>query len=320
MENEVDVDKEMLAVLTGEKSVEDSLNLEPASEPAKEEATTVPPTQDGESQAKPEEGDAVQTDDSPKDDAETDPVVLAKDGEHTLPYSVVEGLRAQVADLTGKLDAATRTGDVEELAEIPKYSEDDLELVKEEMPEIAEALTKLVEERQGLVDKINDLNTQAIDTENAKKQQDASDVQGVIDNNPKLAHIQANDPELFQKAVGIDQQLRDNPDYINMPMDKQFEKTVKVLETMYGDITVPGVKQDSAPKNPETSETPEKKEKPLPGKADIPVPNSLSDLPAGSPPEHDPLAALASKSPMDIINNFAGKTPDQIEQMVANLI
>lgn len=50
------------------------------------------------------------------------------------------------------------------------------------------------------------------------------------------------------------------------------------------------------------------------------VPSSLSDLPAGAAAQHDEVAAMAELSTMDLMKKFAGKTPAEIEAMVSKLV
>jgi hypothetical protein len=306
-------DVELMALMTGEKSVEDALGLETA------EATPDLPTKEGESVLPGEEKEAAlpekkaeETDLSTNQEgkAEEIPVVYAKDGVHTLPYSVVEGLREQVKQLSEQLAEVKKTGDTTNLQAIPEYSTEDLELIKEEMPEIAAALQALTDERKTLNDKLADYARKEEEAKETEKLAAAKEAQAAIDSIPKLAHIQANDPAMFAEAVRIDQQLSGIAANKTLTLEQRFAKAVSIVEAMFGEVVV------GVPEEPSATVV----EKPLPAKAEPPIPNSLSDLPAGSPPVHDPLAALAGQSTVSIMNHFNGKTPAQIADMVNQLV
>lgn len=286
------IDQDMMQVLMGEKTVEAALNLEPASQeptPPAPAATPDLPKQEG---------------------APTDtPVVLAKDGEHTIPYTVVEGLRdrvqqqaARIAELEGKGVGAEAAPVVAQ----PTISADDMDLIKEEFPEVA----KQMEEQAA---KLRELEAAVASQRQIEAQNAATSAQAAIDAIPKLAHIQANNPDLFAEACRLDEVLRTKPENASLSLTDRFQKAMNAVEAMFGEVALPGsVPQVSTPG---AKPTPPSIPKPVP-----PTPNSLSDLPAGAPPIHDPLAAITNLSNVAILDQFHGKTPAQIEEMMARLI
>jgi hypothetical protein len=286
-----DVTQEMMAALAGEKEFEASLDLE-----TKPEGTTVPAVE-----ATPE------TPATPP--IEEKPVVLAKDGVHTIPYSVVEGLRERERQLAARIAELERTGTTETVVDdLPDVSAEDMELLREEFPDAIKRMDAL----ESRIKRQAELESRLAAHEQTAKQTAAEVAQAAIDSIPKLAHIQANNPDLFAKACELDAQLgATNP---NMPLAERFQKAMSAVEVLYGDVVLPGdtpAAQQSAPVAPVKPVIPAPK---------VPIPNSLSDLPAGSPPIHDPLAALSAVSAPTLLGHFHGKTPSQIEDELRALI
>jgi hypothetical protein len=318
METATDVqvaDKEMMAVLMGEKSVEAALNLEASSptQPATEATPTTPDPPTAEAGAK---DDAAA---DPKAGRQADPatapepVVMAKDGKHTIPYSVIEGLRDRVQQQAAQI-AELQKGNPEGIGKAmapanAKISAEDMELIREEFPEVA----KLLEEQNAkLVELRSHFERQAEDARMAASRS----AQEAIDAIPKLAHIQANDPSLFAEAVRIDEMLRGRPENANLSLQDRFQKALDAVEIMFGKVSLPG----GAPGTPTTEPAAGKVIHPPKQPPGPPIPNSLSDIPAGSPHEHDHLSALASKSDMGRIDHFIGKSPAEIEEIMSRLI
>lgn len=50
------------------------------------------------------------------------------------------------------------------------------------------------------------------------------------------------------------------------------------------------------------------------------APTSLSEVPAGTSAPHDEVAAIREMSGTNLMNKFAGKTPDQILELMSRII
>jgi len=250
---------------------------------------------------------------------ETEPVVLAKDKTHTLPYSVVEGLRGQIKDLKSKIASLEATGDLDVDLSTPEIPEDDLELIKEAAPETAEAISKLMGERVKLVTELQQLKKAFTEIQAQKEEETLEEIQKAIDSVPALVSIQAKKPELFQEAIDIDERLKADPEYADVPLKDRFEKVVEILGLMHPKEELLKIGKEDKNRPPEQQAKGNDK-KATPKEIKEETINSLSDLAAGENVEHDPLKALLAKSDLDLIASFEGKSPEEIARMVESLI
>jgi len=249
---------------------------------------------------------------------ETEPVVLAKDKTHTLPYSVVEGLRGQIKDLKSKIASLEATGDLDVDLSTPEIPEDDLELLKEAAPETAKAISKLMDERVKLVTELQQLKRDFTEIQAQKEEEALEEVQKAIDSVPALVSIQAKKPELFQEAIDIDEKLKVDPEYADVPLKDRFEKVVEILGLMHPKEELLKTGKEDILAQTEKDEKVSSSKKPKEIKEE--GINSLSDLAAGENVEHDPLKAILAKSDLDLIASFEGKSPEEIARMVESLI
>jgi len=249
---------------------------------------------------------------------ETEPVVLAKDKTHTLPYSVVEGLRGQIKDLKSKIASLEATGDLDVDLSTPEIPEDDLELLKEAAPETAKAISKLVDERVKLVTELQQLKKDLTEIQAQKEEEALQEVQKAIDSVPALVSIQAKKPELFQEAIDIDERLKVDPEYADVSLKDRFEKVVEILGLMHPKEELLKIGKEDTPAQTEKGVKGSSAKKPKEIKEE--EINSLSDLAAGENVEHDPLKAMLAKSDLDLMASFEGKSPEEIARMVESLI
>jgi len=287
-----DGQKQVLEALSSDKPFEVSLDLEKTAP----EAPEVAPVETVES--------AAPVTVTPPTAEKT--VVLAKDGIHTLPFSVVEGLRARVAELSRQVEASAKAQSSPAATELPAIGEEDLQLLREEFPDAIKRMELL--EAQ-LADK-QKLEAQVAITEQERQLTAAEVAQAAIDSIPKLAHIQATDANLFAMACDLDAKLGEaNP---TMGLPERFQKAVDAIEVLYGPIAIEG--GEVAPVVPAQSKPAVNIPAPK-----SPIPNSLTDLPAGSPPIHDPLAAFSAASTTSQLDFFSGKTPEEIHERLNQL-
>lgn len=264
-----------------------------------------------------EEAEAAPAEEAKAEDAE--PVVLTKDGKHTIPYTELEAARTEAKMLkqtvtnlnetirqlqerveSGAAQAGDKTPD-EMIAEL--MPETDLKTLEEDFPEIG----KVVRSQQAVISKLlQDVTTLADARERDQQQSVATTIQTVIDANPQLSWLQKNDPDGFARAVEFDDMLKTKAEWQGMEkVPDRFNKVVALYQAMYGEIPVP-----------------QPADKPAPAKADAPAPRkgaqkpqapvSLSQIPGGEPPAVDSLGAVESTSGARIVDWFHGKTPEQI--------
>ena len=305
------INKDMLTALMSEKPFDPSLKVETEPPKAEEQAQA-------EQQAEEQQG--APTDAPPTEEKTETPKVLAKDGVHTIPYSVVEGLRNRVAELSQRIAdvEAAKAANVQapQHEDIPQLSEEDMELLREEFPDVV----KRMEAMDAKIARLNELETKVVEHERKEKLTAAQQAQDAIDSIPKLAHIQENDARLFAKACEFDKQLQTDPDMAALPLADRFAKALAAVEALYGEITIPDEAAGAEAPGPATQTPPATstakssngKQNKVQQATKTALPNTLSDLPTGSPPVHDPLAALASLSTQSQLGHFIGKTPDEI--------
>lgn len=305
------INQQMLAALTSDKPFDASLNVETEQPPVE-----TPPDsgQQAEPEAQPPAGEQQGDPGTPPTKENDTPVVLAKDGKHTIPYSVVEGLRGRIQELTQQLaerEAAQQSNaDAPVHEDLPALSNEDMELLREEFPDAIKRM-ELLEAR---IAKVKELEGKVAEHEQAAQRTAAQQAQEAIDSIPKLAHIQANDQRLFTKACEFDAQLQQDPEMVKLPLEERFSKALAAVEALYGPIVLPDeAGQQQGTTDPATQQPPANLSNGKPIQATKTVlPNTLSDLPTGSPPVHDPLANLAGQSDIARLGHFIGKTPDQI--------
>lgn len=227
--------------------------------------------------------DAVDTQAADKNTVEKADVI-AKDGKHTIPYSVLEGTRnrAEQAEALAKeqadklealqeqLNAQQASKETTVLPEVELLTEDELEVLAEEMPTIATQIRAQQEQlklMQAQVDKANNLTQTFVERQ---QEQAVLSVRDAIDQNPKLAHIEANEQALWEEAKAIDLALRNIPKFASMSLIDRFDKVVSMLEADRGEIKIPSLQNEEATVKDAVAKV-----------KDVSIPKSLSDLPSG---------------------------------------
>lgn len=280
-------------------------------------------------------------------------VVKSKDGKHDIPYAVLDAERrgrqeaekkatdqqAEIERLQALIDAAGKTppkGAKEEpppVDEVEVMSEEDIAEVEKDFPAVAKTMRAQAKQMADM----QQLLRNVAQSEGNRRQSEAttakSTVQLAIDANPKLAFLQAKDPEAWTQAVEFDKALRTNPRNKSLEMKDRFAKVVGMYESAFGEIVMPA--GTPAPTPPATPAAPAAKAPAPPAKesdalaaarkliaeADAAVKNgkvaSLSDIPGGVPPETDPLEQLGLLSSAELGNKFMTMDLKAISQILA---
>jgi hypothetical protein len=258
--------------------------------------------------------------------------IATKDGKHVIPYSVLQSertraaqaerdlqeARAQLAALqaaatdpkpTAKDGGADTTG-------VSKEEEDRLALLEEDFPTVAAELKATRALVKALEAKLTPLEVSREADAAQRAAQTAMTVQEAIDSVPKLAHIQAADPEAFALAQQFDNTLRERPDWSGKSMSERFAKVIELVEAAHGEITVPGYKPSAEAKDPEALKAAAAAKVATAPKA---VPTSLSQFPAGDPAAADEVAAVEQMSTAQLASKMARMTPAQLDAYFASL-
>lgn len=245
--------------------------------------------------------------------------VLAKDGKNMLPFSVLQGTREEKARLeqlvaaqTAEIERLKGGGDVaspgttgEEGGEqsAAELSAEDLASIEAEFP----ALGKLLRAQQDTIDR---LSGEQAARASERAQQVGIEVQAIIDTKPKLAHLQATNPEAWADVVEIDNRMGASRKWANKPMAERFDAVIKVYEAENGAIAMP--QEDP---NQDVDITKITKPKSAPAYRGT---TTLSDLPGGTEAPIDELASIEQASAIELTRRFEDMTPEQLERFIAS--
>lgn len=231
-------------------------------------------------------------------------VVLSKDGKHAIPYEVLErerndrkALAEQVAQLQAaaaerdKLTQVLEKHGIDPTADPDAISLETIEQLAQDYPDIGKILT-------GMAKQIEHLKAPAV----APATTAADQVQTAINAVPDLAAWQQGDPDRFTFAVDVDSRLQNDPAWKDKPMTERFAEVAKRTRAAFGDQV-----QQTAAQQP----------KPVEAKAVIPA--SPSEI--GQTVQHTSKAQqLGSMTNEQLMSEMAGMTPDQIEQLLSEVL
>lgn len=255
--------------------------------------------------------------------------IASKDGKHTIPYEVLQREREQrrmaqqtMLDMQAKIDALTaqrETGEPAGESAQPgeMITKEELDALKEDFP----AFAKIIEAQMAKISQMESQLSSVAGREAAREQEAAQTVaetvQETIDANPKLLHLQTNDPEGWQKAVELDELIKGKPENLNLTLAERFNKVATAYETLYGVIPAAAApathKQDSKPDARQLMR--EKLEREAPN-----VPRSLSDIPGGLPPEASAVERAQNMSAVEMGRMFERMTPQQQDEYLAGIV
>lgn len=254
--------------------------------------------------------------------------IATRDGKGTIPYDVLKSEREKrqaaettVAELSSKLEEiqaqlakGTAKGEAkaEELGTeaLATMTPEELDALRSDFPVFGNVIDKLMGTISTLSKEVSSLKQTEQTREADIRRSTAVTVQDHIDNEPVLVHLQTSDPKLFAKAVEIDNTLKGD---IRFPtMADRFKKVAEIMESTFGPFE--GVKAKA--KAPETAKTVISKEK-VEEFIDQKIgqnkaaPKSLSDIPAGDPPESSERDELENLSSAEISDRLMKMNPDQ---------
>jgi hypothetical protein len=231
-------------------------------------------------------------------------------------------MQEKVAALEAQVAAGAKPGDSARTEpEIPaagELSPDDIEVLKEEFPTVYKAVMASMAAAKALEAKLKPVEETVQQTE-AERQRNAADtVQEAIDSVPKLAHIQATNPEAFDLARQFDAAIRGRPEWAGKPLAERFAKVAEMVEAAVGPIDLPASAKPS--QEPADLRQAAKAKAEAAAKATRSnVPTSLSEFPAGQHAAQDEREAAESLTPLQLAEKFSSMTPDQMDAYFRNL-
>ena len=259
-----------------------------------------------------------------------EPVVLAKDGEHTIPFSVLEAERQRVRDLEQQLQALQPAKDApaeteqqattptveadEELKQL--FAERDDALYSGDTKKTAELNMKIFtvqQERatQAAIERIDARNAEqsAKDAEKDMQRQVEANAAAVAEKYPFLDFKSEN---ANRDAIDLVVAQRDRLMAQGVPFADAIVQAADKVALLFAPkqtTTTPEPKPDAAARAAEVI-----------SKAKTQVPTSLSSVPAGASVHHDEGEAIRNRSGLSLLNTFEGKSADDILKLMSRVI
>jgi gas vesicle protein len=223
--------------------------------------------------------------------------VLSADGKHIIPYPVLKGAReeadrvrqlneelaAQVESLKAQL--AQKPGDTVDV-DLDTDGQDKTDALNERLKQLAEDFPEFGEVAKTLTSRITALQGEvnAFKNERQAEQHDVArrnqlTVREAIDNNPDLVLWEAEAPKAWDRAVKIDVELRQDPEWVGKPIQERFNEVVRLTRAYLPDAPKPIA---SAAKETR-SEIDQRVSQALKEAGDF-VPESLTHIPGGHAP------------------------------------
>lgn len=263
-------------------------------------------------------------------DAQKDHVkgVQAKDGQHIIPYSVLERERDRAARAEATAQALAEQLQNLQNGKMPSQADseqsqltaEDLDALDQDLPGVA----KVIRAQMAMIDKLTG-NLEHIQREQEVAQQTREqtiqdEIEAAIQGNADISAWRASaarednpDPLMWNRAVEVDKMLQRDPAWQDKSIAERFSKVSETMRTMYG--------MPAAPTTPNQQQQPNAQQaadaalKSIPA----PVPSSLSDIPGGTPPASTDMETLQNASAVALGNKFMSMTPDQIESYLARM-
>jgi len=264
--------------------------------------------------------------------------VQAKDGQHIIPYSVLERERDRasraeqtaqaLADQLQKLQSGTATAATAD-ANAVQLTDDDLAQLDTDLPGVAKVIRAQMQMIEKLTGTVQTLQHGQESQQTSAEQQRRDEEEAAIAANENLTTLRAamgEDPKAqarWNKVVDTYQSLREDPELFALDTASLINKAEQSVAAIYG----PVVKAVAVPATPAAAkQTDESQAAALKQAADAAlkaqpgtVPQSLSDFPGGTPPAQNDMETLSNASPVQLGQKFMSMTPDQIESYLARV-
>ncbi len=276
----------------------------------------------------------------PASPAEPVKEVLAQDGKHTIPYSVLERERNRAVQ--AEATAAALAEEVKQLQAGKKpdadsaaaaLSEEDLAQLDQDLPGVAKVIRAQMSMIEQLTGTVKGIKAGQDVQERSAEQVRIDAEEAAIAANPELVALRtamdAKDPKAtarWNTVVDAYSALQNDPDLVGLPTADLINRAAQGVKTLYGGNLLPaGTATPQAPAASPATPT----DAALKAKADAAlaaaeksaaaVPHSLGDIPGGNAPATDEAAAMLGKSGAQLTAEFMTMTPEQIEAKLNRL-
>ena len=262
--------------------------------------------------------------------------VLAQDGKHIIPYSVLERERnravqaeataAALAEEVKQLQAGKKP-DADSAAQA--LSEEDLAQLDQDLPGVAKVIRAQMSMIEQLTGTVKGIKAGQDVQERSAEQVRVDAEEAAIAANPELMALRtamdAKDPKATARwnvVVDAYSALQNDPDLVGLPTADLINRAAQGVKTLYGGNLLPaGTTQAASPATPTEAQLKAKADAALAAaeKAGTAVPHSLGDIPGGNAPATDEAAAMLGKSGAQLTAEFMTMTPEQIEAKLNRL-
>ncbi|WP_368207612.1 hypothetical protein [Aeromonas sp. s12] len=232
-------------------------------------------------------------------------VVMAKNGQHTIPYEVLEQARNETKQLReqlaqaqqakaerDKLQALLEKNGIDPSVDPDDISQEELEQLAQDYPDLGKSIAAIARKLQKLEPQAAPQQVQPV----------ANPVEAALQAVPDLAAWRDGDQDRFDMALTIDDKLQADPAWSNKPLAERFAEVARRTKLAFGDeVEAPPAK--------------------APGKAaEKPadhIPSSPSEL---GQTHHAPATGVeryGAMSQADLIGEMGNMTEAQIEALLA---
>ena len=258
-----------------------------------------------------------------------EPVVLTKDGAHTIPFSVLEAERQRARELEQQLQAlqaakpqdaadaaptGVAVGANEDLKQL--FAERDDALYSGDTEKAAELNMKIFDVQQ---ERATRAAIERIDARNAEQAAKSAEQQMQLQASAnaeavgkKYSFLDFQSEKANHEAIDLVVAQRDRLVSQGVPFAEailQAAEKVAPLFVQRTTTTAPEAKTDAASRAAEVI-----------SKAKNRVPTSLSSVPAGASVHHDEGEAIRNRSGLSLLNSFDGKSADDILKLMSRVI
>lgn len=232
-------------------------------------------------------------------------VVMAKNGQHTIPYEVLEQARNETKQLReqlaqaqqaqverDKLQALLEKSGIDPSVDPDDISQEELEQLAQDYPDLGKSIAAIARKLQKLEPQAAPQQVQPV----------ANPVQAALQAVPDLAAWRDGDQDRFDMALTIDDKLQADPAWSNKPLAERFAEVARRTKLAFGD-------EVEAPPAKAPGKAAEKPADHIP-----PSPSELGQT------HHAPATGIeryGAMSQADLIGEMGSMTEAQIEALLA---
>lgn len=278
----------------------------------------------GETEAAAIEANADETSETPDAGTETkEPVLLAKDGVHTIPYSELVNERQRNAELAAFVENQNRL--IEELKQAQLQDEGTgetaaqdavLEAYEGAFPEIADDMVPFI---KNMIDTGIKQGLAAFQKQVETLVAPAVKVSETAAIDAHFAQIDAAHPDREAILDDVGKWIESRPAFIKDHYANVFNtgSAAQVIELISEYKASNGVNADV--KQPSADDIRVKAKQSIADAKTKPV-NSLSDIPSGNPAAHDEAEAMLNMNQRQLEAKFANKSPEEIMRLLDKIV